>query len=85
MKYSNGSGGTFELPRTEFLLHKVKEIERNLIKWYKSYIYNQGDSYQCSLTKEGKWKVSHSNDYPMQHGKGNHHIFTDKEFLEANK
>ena len=71
------------IPRTEFLLNKVKEIESNLLRWYKENKYDQGDSYTVSITKKGKWHVSHSNDYPMQHGSGSGHTFSEDDFLEA--
>jgi hypothetical protein len=73
------------LPRTEWLLHQVKEIERKLLKWYEENKYNQGDSYSVTICRNGKWKVSHSNDYPMQHGAGGSHIFSDGDFAAAMK
>jgi hypothetical protein len=73
------------LPRTEFLLHYVKKIEAQLIDWCKRKKYSQGDSYSVWITKEGKWKVSYSNDYPMQHGSGKEYILTEEEFKEATK
>ena len=73
------------LPRTEWLLHQVKEIEKKLLKWYEENKYNQGDSYSVTINRDGKWKVSHSNDYPMQHGSGNSHTFSDEDFAAAMK
>ena len=84
MKYPIPSGiGEYELPRTEFLLHAVKKIEKQLIKWCKENKYSQGDSYSVRVTKKGKWEVSYSNDYPMQHGDGKSYILTEEEFLLA--
>lgn len=73
------------LPRTEWLLHHVKVIEEKLIEWYKKNKYNQGDGYSVTITKNGKWQVSHSNDYPMQHGDGSSHTFSDQEFIQATR
>lgn len=73
------------LPRTEFLLHDVKIIEEKLIKWYKENKYSQGDSYSVSITKNGKWRVAHSNDYPMQHGSGSSYTFNEADFASAMK
>jgi len=73
------------LPRTEFLLHHVKSIEQKLIAWYEKNKYNQGDSYSVAITKKGKWMVSHSNDYPMQHGYGKSHVLSESEFQDAMK
>lgn len=73
------------IPRTEFLLHDVKAIERQLLWWYQDNKYSQGDSYSVSITGKGKWMVSHSNDYPMQHGAGKSHILTEEEYQEAMK
>lgn len=83
MKYNIGFSDEFELPRTEFLLHSVKEIEAKLIEWCKENKYSQGDSYDVRITKKGKWTVSYSNDYPMQHGDGNEFILTPEEFEQA--
>lgn len=65
------------------MLHKVKEIQSKLLEWYKQNIYNQGDSYTVRITNKGKWAVSHSNDYSMQHGDGSEHIFSEDEFMQA--
>lgn len=78
-------GDEYILPRTEWLLHRVKEIESKLLLWYKSNIYNQGDSYSVSINRYGQWVVSHSNDYPMQHGNGGKHTLSNEEFLTAIK
>ena len=84
MRYSIPNGiGDYELPRTEFLLHKVKKIEAQLIAWCKDKKYSQGDSYSVRITASGKWEVSYSNDYPMQHGNGKAYILTEEEFLFA--
>lgn len=77
--------GEYDLPRTEFLLHQVKQIELKLIKWCKETKYSQGDSYSVRVTNKGKWEVSYSNDYPMQHGDGKSYILTEEEFLTAIK
>ncbi len=76
-------GTDYILPRNEFLLHEVKKIEDKLIKWYQKNKYNQGDSYNVEITRKGKWKVYHSNDYPMQHGDGSSHVFSESDFQEA--
>ncbi len=75
--------GQYDLPRTEFLLHHVKKIEKQLIEWCKTNKYSQGDSYSVRITKKGKWEVSYSNDYPIQHGEGKSFILSDEEFLLA--
>ena len=76
--------GDYILPRTEFLLHNVKKIQENLLSWYKKNKYSQGDDYYVRVTNKGKWEVGYSNDYPMQHGNGGKHIFSEEEFAEAN-
>lgn len=73
----------FTLPRMEFLLRDVKEIEVKIIRWCKTKKYSQGDSYSVRITKSGKWAVSYSNDYPMQHGAGKEFILTPEDFKEA--
>lgn len=85
MKYSDKAGSTYELPRCEWLLKAIKQIEANLIAWYKANKYNQGDSYSCRISKKGKYIVAHTNDYPMQHGYGSEYVFTDADFEEAQK
>ncbi len=81
-KYSS-SCGPYVIPRTEFLLHKVKDIEEKLIAWCKRYKYSQGDDYSVGITKEGRWVVGYSNDYPMQHGDGKSFVLTDSDFITA--
>ena len=71
------------IPRDEFLLHQTKEIELKLIKWCKENKYSQGDDYCVRITRKGKWAVSYSNDYPLQHGQGEEFILNEDEFLEA--
>lgn len=84
MEYNIPHGiGTYELPRTEFLLHNVKKIEKSLIAWCKAVKYSQGDGYSVRITASGKWEVSYSNDYPMQHGDGKSYILTEEEFRFA--
>lgn len=73
----------FTLPRCEFLLHSVKKIEDQLIAWCKDKKYSQGDDYSVGITAKGKWKVSYSNDCPLQHGTGEVYILTDEEFIFA--
>ncbi len=82
--YDFNGGGKFKIPRSQFLLHNVKSIEHKLLEWYKENIYSQGDSYNVRITSKGKWAVSHSNDYPMQHGKGLEVILTEDQFKEIN-
>ena len=82
--YSDHAGGYYQLPRCEFLLHNVKSIEEKLLTWYKENKYSQGDSYNVRVTNKGKWAVSHSNDYLMQHGDGKEHILTEEEFNPNN-
>ncbi len=83
MKYNKGLSDEFDLPRTEFLLRQVKIIEERLLDWYKKNKYSQGDDYDVRVTSKGKWCVSHSNDYPLQHGGGNQHVFSEAEYIEA--
>jgi hypothetical protein len=73
----------FELPRTEFFLIQCKNIELKLIEWYKNKHYSQGDDYSVRITNKGKFEVSYSNDYPMQHGSGKRYILTENDFTEA--
>lgn len=73
----------YVLPRTEFLLHHVKKIEEQLIQWCKVNKYSQGDSYSVRVTSKGKWAVSYSNDYPLQHGSGQEFVLTEEEFRTA--
>lgn len=76
---------TLNLPRTEFLLIYVKKVEEALIEWCKKNKYSQGDDYSVFITKKGKWAVSYSNDYPMQHGGGVTYVLTEEEFIVATK
>ena len=81
--YSDHACGYYKLPRCEFLLHQTKTIEDKLVEWFKENKYSQGDSYSVRITNKGKWEVSYSNDYPMQHGSGKSHILTEEEFMKA--
>lgn len=47
------------------------------------YIYSQGNDYSCCVDSKGRWVVSYSNDYPLQHGSGNKHTFSESNFLDA--
>ena len=86
MKYfTEANAGIFELPDGEFYLHKALEIKGKIIAWFKKNYYSQGDGYWVRITKKGKWEVSYSNDYPMQHGSGKSYILTEKDFVEAMK
>lgn len=73
----------FALPRTEFLLRDTKEKEAQIIEWYKKKHYSQGDDYSVRITNKGKWAVSYSNDYPLQHGEGKEYILNESDFQEA--
>lgn len=83
--YGNQWEGFYKIPRTKFLLHSVNSIENKLLNYYKKHINSQGDNVSISITNTGKWKVTNVNDCPMQHGNGDSHIFTEKEFIEAMK
>ncbi len=83
--YGNHWEGFYKIPRTKFLLHSVNSIETRLLNYYKKHINSQGDNVSISITNAGKWKVTNVNDYPMQHGNGDSHIFTEKEFMAAMK
>lgn len=48
----------------------MKELMQILVQWYKDNHYSQGDDYIVTYTSSGLWIISHSNDYPMQHGAG---------------
>lgn len=72
-----------DLPRDEFLLRQVRKIEEQLIQWCKDNKYSQGDDYSVRVTTNGKWAVSYSNDYPLQHGSGQEFVLTEEEFKEA--
>lgn len=73
----------FTIPEGQFLLHRVKLIEKKLIEWYKKNRYNQGDDYSVIINDSGQWEVSHSNDYPLQHGAGGKVVLTHEQFMEA--
>lgn len=62
-----------------------EEIKEKLIEWYKKKYYSQGDDYSCGKDTNGKWWVSYSNDYPMQHGSGKLRILTNSDYKEAIK
>lgn len=81
--YPDGAGGYYRLSRCEFLLHKAKTVEAKLLEWYRENKYSQGDSYSVRITNRGRWEVSYSNDYPMQHGHGSSHVLTEEEFAQA--
>lgn len=83
--YSDRVGGFFKIPYGMHLLHKVHSIEDKLLKYYNKYINSQGDNLSISITDKGKWRVTNVNDYPMQHGDGDNHIFTETEFKQALK
>lgn len=52
-------------------MDKAEELMEILIDWYKDNYYSQGDNYNVNYSPgAGLWIISHSNDYPMQHGKG---------------
>lgn len=63
---------------------KWKNIEAKLIAWCKQK-YSQGDSYNVRVTNKGKWCVSYSNDYPMQHGNGEEFVLIEQDFIDAMK
>jgi hypothetical protein len=49
----------------------MKELMQILIDWYKKVHYSQGDSYYVNYSAGADlWIIGHSNDYPLQHGKG---------------
>lgn len=81
--YSNHAGGYYRLPRCEFLLHQVKTVEEQLLTWFKENKCDNGDDYSCYLNEKGRWVVSYTNDYPMQHGSGGTHTFSDDDFFDA--
>lgn len=81
--YNKGCHDSFKLPRSEFLLRKVKKIEKQLILWCKKHRYRQGDKYTVSITSKGKWEVSYSNDCPLQHGSGKSFVLSEEEFKFA--
>jgi len=83
--YCSSQMERFTLPRCEFLLHHVKEIERKLIAWCKDEKYSQGDDYTVFITAKGKWGVMYSNDYPMQHGDGESFILSEDDFKRIMK
>lgn len=60
----------------------TKSEEDKLIKWCKDTKYNQGDDYQAGIMRNGKYWVSYSNDYPMQHGSGKTYILTEDQANE---
>lgn len=85
MKYSSRAGRSFEIPDSMHLLNKVMQIEANLIEWVKQNKYHCADDYSCGIDKYGRWYVSYTNDYPMQHGNGGVHIFDHSEYFDAQK
>lgn len=64
---------------------RMREIKMKLIAWCKENKYSQGDTYSAGITSKGKWAVSYSNDYPLQHGFGKVFILTEEEFKQATK
>ncbi len=51
----------------------MEKLMKILIDWYKRNHYAQGDDYNVNYSPGADlWIISHSNDYPMQHGKGDH-------------
>lgn len=40
-------------------------------------VFPQGDNYYAQRTMTGKWKIGYTNDYPMQHGDGEHIVIND--------
>lgn len=85
MKFYNRAGGKFDLPTSMHLLHRVMQIEANLIAWFKANKYHCADDYSCYIDEWGRWTVSCTNDYPLQHGSGGKHHFSHSEFFEAQK
>lgn len=85
MKYDNRAGGAFEIPYSMHLLNKVMQIEVNLIEWFKQNKMDNADDYSCYIDEWGRWTVTGTNDYPMQHGNGSKHHFSHAEFKEAQK
>ena len=75
----------FFIPRQQFLLHHVKEIEYKLLSWYKKNICKSGDNYFVKVSKRGKWTVGFTNDSPLRHGWGHQKTLTEEEFIEAMK
>lgn len=61
----------------------LEHIISAIIRWYKENHYSQGDGYYVRITKKGKWEVSYTNDYPMQHGDGQSHILSEEDFVSA--
>lgn len=84
-KYNEGLSTEFTLPYSERLLKQAKSIEIKIIDWYEKNHYAGADSYSVRITNKGKWEVSYSNDYPMQHGGGRSLILSEEDFYNAIK
>ena len=83
--YDWNGAGKFSIPRCQFLLHRAKAVEDKILDWYKKNYTSCGDDYSVRITSKGKWAASHSNDCPLQHGKGGEVILTEEQFMEATK
>ena len=61
---------------------RVTEIKKKLITWCKETHYDQGDDYYAKQGDNGVWIVGYSNDYPLQHGKGQGYKITKEQLIE---
>ncbi len=50
----------------EFSEQEIIEFLDEVTRQY----YPQGDNYYCSKDKNDFWHCGYTNDYPLQHGKG---------------
>ena len=52
--------------------------EESLLRLCKE-IYPNGDSHYVNRTKKSeKWMLGYTNDYPLQHGNGDHCVLPDR-------
>ena len=61
----------------EKIVYTEKEKHEFLIELVKK-LYSSGDDYYAVLTNKTNWHFGYSNDYPLQHGKGQEFKLTDK-------
>ncbi len=58
--------------------YKTEELKKAFLYALIEEYYPQGDGYDVYRTKKGSWAISYSNDYPLQHGKGESFVLPDR-------
>ena len=58
----------------------AETIMTKLLDWYKMNHYSQGDNYYINYSPGADlWFIGYTNDYPLQHGKGDSIRLTTKQ------